>query len=66
MGNELGKIVNVLFYGRVAVGFHGASSRFVYESSPGNPLLHRCCCGYSIAGASLIVRYRCLTRELIN
>src|SRR5437016_11454186 len=32
MGNELGKIVNVLFLRRVAVGFHGASSRFVYES----------------------------------
>jgi len=48
MGNELGKIVNVLFLRRVAVGFHGASSRFVYES----PLLHRRCCGYSVAGVS--------------
>ena len=50
MGNELGKIVNVLFLRRVTVGFRDASSRFVYESSPGNPLLHRRCSGYSVAG----------------
>jgi hypothetical protein len=35
MGNDLGKIVNVLFLRGVAVGFRDASSRFVYESSPG-------------------------------